>query len=199
MKTMMKTMMTNFHKRVQQSEFEAWLREHIYCEGNSHAPRSQVILTFIRDLRSFISSKGYSFRIDDVSMAKQWARYLFLQQKGLLNKGHVLNKNQESRLEDYTLFCDYFDSENREAFEEMLHQIQDFDPSTSTGCKALAVVFPFAWYYVDINNSSATEIVDEMVDPIDSDEDMERPRRRGPSDPYLIDQANASLKYNRWD
>lgn len=191
-------MMTNFQKRVQQSEFQAWLREHIYFEGNSHAPRSQVLLTFIRDLRSFISSRGYVFRLDEIDMAKQWARYLFLHQRGLLNKGYIL-KNLNGRPEDYTFYCDTFDSENREAFEEMLLKIQDFDSSTYKGCKALAVVFPFAWYYVDINNSSATEIVDEMVDSIDSEEDMERPKRRNPSDPYLADQANAWLKYNRWD
>ena len=191
-------MMSNFHKRVQQSQYEAWLQSHIYYDGMFHATRSQVILTFIRDLREFIASKGYSFRMDDVGMAKQWARYLFLHQTGVLTKKWSI-KNLNGRPEDYMFFCDSFDSENREAFEEMLLKIQDFDPSTYTGCKALAVVFPFAWYYVDVNNSSATEIVDEMVDPFESDEDMERPRRRNPSDPYLVDQANASLKYNRWD
>lgn len=191
-------MILNFHKRIQQTKFEAWLRTSIYYDGMLYAPRSQVILTFIRDLREFVSSRGYSFRIDDVGMAKQWARYLFLHQTAVLNKGWRI-KTLNGRPEDYMLFCDYFDSENREAFEEMLRKIQDFDPSTCIGCKALAVVFPFAWYYIDVNNSSATEIVDEMVDPLESDEDAERPRRRNPSDPYLADQANASLKYNRWD
>ena len=191
-------MISNFQKRIQQTKFEAWLRSNIYYDGMLYAPRSQVILTFIRDLRAFVSSRGYSFQIDDVGMAKQWARYLFLHQTGVLDKGWR-TKTLNGRPEDYMLFCDYFDSENREAFEEMLRKIEDFDPSTYIGCKALAVVFPFAWHYIDVNNSSATEIVDDMVDPLESDEDAERPRRRNPSDPYLADQANASLKYNRWD
>ena len=190
--------MSNFQKRVEQSTFESWLSEHIYYDGMLHAPRSNVILTFIRDLRTLISSKGYAFRMDDVDMAKQWARFLFLHQTRPVYKGRITD-NPNGRPEDFIMFMDIFDSENRGPFEEMLVRIEDFDESTYKGCKALASVFPFAWYYVDINNSSMTEIVDEMLQPIDSDEDSDRPRLKARSDPYLIDQANAASKYNRWD
>ena len=192
-------MIPSFQMRIQQSKFDSWLAEHIYYDnGLHHAPRSNVILNFIRDLRGFITPKGYTFRADDVQIAKDWARFLFLNQTHAVKKGHF-TKNPNGRPEDFTHFCDVFDSENREAFEEMLVQIQDFDPSTFTGCKALAAVFPFAWYYIDVNNSSATEIVDEMMEPSESDEDSDKPKRRVVADPYLIDQANAASKYNRWD
>jgi hypothetical protein len=191
-------MLRSFQNRIQQSAFEDWLAQPIYYDGVAYAPRSTVILTCIRDLRGFISSKGYVFRMDDITMAKGWAQYLFLSQTLSSFKGHF-RKNPLGRQEDYSMYCDLFDSEDREPFEEMLLRIQDFDPSTYQGCKALASVFPFAWYYIDINNSSVTEIVDEMVEPSDSDEDSDRPKTRVQADPYLVDQANAASKYNRWD
>lgn len=190
--------MRSYQNRIQQSAFENWLKEHIYYDGMEYAPRSNVILTFTRDLRRFISSKGYSFRTDEVSMAKEWARFLFLHQT-LSNPKRRFAKNPFARPEDYTMFCDIFDSEDREPFEEMLIRNQDFDPSTFEGCKAIAAVFPFAWYYIDINNSSVTEMVDEMLEGSDSEEEFDRPKARVPSDPYLVDQANAASKYNRWD
>lgn len=191
-------MMRSYQNRIQQTAFENWLAQHIYYDGIECAPRSNVILTFIRDLRTFITSKGYSFRTDEVSMAKEWARFLFLHQTLPTPKRHI-TKNPFARPEDYTMFCDLFDSEDREPFEEMLVRNQDFDPSTFQGCKAIAAVFPFAWYYIDINNSSVTEMVDEMVESSDSEEDSDKPKKRVPSDPYLVDQANATSKYNRWD
>jgi len=191
-------MMPSYQTRIQQSAFENWLAKQIYYDGIDYAPRSNVILTFIRDLRRFISSKGYSFRADEMTMAKEWARYLFLHQTQPSPKRYI-TKNPFARPEDYTMFCDLFDSENREPFEDMLVRNEDFDSSTFNGCKAIAAVFPFAWYYIDIDNSSATGIVDEMVEPSDSEEDTERPKARVHSDPYLVDQANAASKYNRWD
>jgi hypothetical protein len=190
-------MMRNYQERIQQSALETWLNETIYCEGVNYARRSQVILTFIRDLRGFISSKGYAFRMDEVTMAKGWARFLFLNQNRSIFKGHF-QKNPLARPEDTTMFHDIFDSISREPFENMLIEIQDFDPSTSKGCHALAAVFPFAWYYIDINNSSPTEIVDDMLETSDSEED-DKPKTRLQTDPYLVDQANAASKYNRWD
>ena len=191
-------MIRNYQIRLQQSAFENWLAQQIYYDGIEYAPRSNVILNFIRDLRRFISSKGYSFRADEVTMAKEWARFLFFHQT-LPNPKRHITKNPSGRPEDYTMFCDLFDSEDREPFEEMLVQNQDFDPSTFQGCKALAAVFPFAWYYIDIDNSSATGIVDEMIDTSESEEDSDRPKMKKHSDPYLVDQANATSKYNRWD
>jgi hypothetical protein len=131
-------------------------------------------------------------------MAKNWARFLFLTQTEVGFKGHFA-KNPLGRPEDYTMYCDLFDSESREAFEEMLCKIQDFDTSTYKGCRALASVFPFAWYHIDINNSSTTEIVDDMLEGSESEEEPERSRVRKQTDPYLVDQANAASKYNRWD
>lgn len=191
-------MIRSYQNRIQQSAFENWLAEHIYYDGMDYALRSNVILNYIRDLRGFISSKGYSFRTDEVTMAKAWARFLFLHQT-LPSAKRQFAKNPLARPEDYTMFCDLFDSQDREPFEEMLVRIQDFDPSTFQGCKAIAAVFPFAWYYIDINNSSATEMVDEMLEGSDSEEDTDRFKKRAPSDPYLADQANAASKYNRWD
>ncbi len=191
-------MIRSFQNRIQQSTFKAWLEEPIYFDGVDYAPRSNVILTYIRDLRKFISSKGYAFRMDDITMAKGWARYLFLYQTMPSYKGHFA-KNPYGRNEDYSMFCDLFDSEDREPFEDMLIRIEDFDPSTYKGCRALASVFPFAWYYIDVNNSSATEMVDDMLETSDSEEDSDRPKTRSQADPYLVDQANAASKYNRWD
>ncbi len=192
-------MMTAYQNRVQQTAFENWLEQTIYYDGIDYARRSNVILNYIRDLRTFIGSKGYTFRTDEVSMAKAWARFLFLHQTRMIRKGQFA-KNPLGRPEDYTMFCDLFDSEDREPFEEILIRIQDFDPSTYKGCTALAAVFPFAWHYIDVNNSSATEMVDDMLEGSDSEEDGEqRPRVRTQADPYLVDQANAASKYNRWD
>jgi hypothetical protein len=192
-------MMSNFQNRIQQTNFRSWLAEQIYYDGMCYASRSQVILTFIRDLRNFISSKGYSFRADDIQMARAWARYLFLYQTRSTMKGLQFTKNFLGRPEDYTMYCDIFDSEKREPFEEMLVQIQDFDSSTYKGSQAIAAVFPFAWHYIDISNSSATEIVDDMLDGSDSEGEYEKFKPRVRKDPYLVDLANAASKYNRWD
>jgi hypothetical protein len=192
-------MMSAYQNRIQQSAFNTWLDQAIYYDGIAYARRANVILNYIRDLRMFIASKGYAFRTDEVSMAKAWARFLFLHQTRLHYRGNFA-KNPLSRPEDYTMYCDQFDSQDREGFEELLARIEDFDPSTSKGCTALAAIFPFSWYYIDVNNSSATEMVDDMLEGSDGEEDGDmRPKRLAHADPYLVDQANAASKYNRWD
>lgn len=190
--------MLSFARRVRQSKFSAWLREEIYVDGLVTSLRQDAILNTIRQLRRFIQQNGYVFRTDDTTMAKDWAKFLFLLTESPDRKKVYLD-NPDSRREDHDYFLHVINYETWAPFEEWLQRNQDYQPDIRSGRYALHSMIPFAWYYIDINNSSNTQIVDEMVEPSDSEEEDQPVKKRVLVDPYLADQANSASKFNRWD
>ena len=195
-------MISNYNHRVLNTKFSKWLEEDVYIsKGLEYAPRKYAMYWFIQDLREFVKSEGYVFRIDQTDMAHAWARYIFRVQYGLM-KGKKLQANPDDTTEDYDWFCHNFDSVAIEPFVDTWKHADDYIVNRDSEL-ALFNVFQFAWYYINIKASSATRKVDEMYDGNDSDEDG-KPRGRStrngkPRDPYLDDMANAASKYNRWD
>jgi hypothetical protein len=193
--------MMSINARRLESEFSKWLEEEIYVStGIQHYPRKRVILMFIHDLMEMIKQEGYKFRCEEKEMAMSWARYLFRLQRGLMSSCKLAD-NPDARPEDYYMYVYIFDEPRCRSFTNTWKDGDDFY-NDRNGHVALQTAFYLAWYYVDINTSSKTSKVDEMLATSDSEGD-ERPkirRRRGQlSDAYLDDQANAASKYNRWD
>lgn len=193
--------MKSFNQRVQQTKFENWLHTRIYiskgCETNI---RQDAIMDFIDDLRDFVQSKGYAFRQDRITIAKDWARFMFLIQEKSYRFAHFKD-NENAIPEDYQLFNDTFTYEVSKSFLELYEDMEDYTIDSLSGPRILSSVFPFIWYYIDINNSKATRKVDSMMSDSDSDGGNENNTfgRKRNDDPYLADQANASSKFNRWD
>jgi hypothetical protein len=185
----------SYLRRVLNTKFSNWLDEEIYIsKGLEHAPRKYVLWQFIEDLRSFVKSEGYEFRGRENEMVLTWARYIF-RMKNHLRKNITLKRNPDERPEDYDWYCHKFDYENTTSF---INQWKDCDDFEGDG-KLISDAFMLAWYFVDINASSETQKVDEMIGDSDAEEDFPRRRDAKSSDPYLEDQANAASKYNRWD
>lgn len=194
-------MMSSYNRRVLDAKFSGWLEEEVYIsKGYQYAPRKYVIVMFIQDLCDFISSKGYVFRDSVKDIAQDWARCLFRSQNNLM-KNKIIQANPDHSAEDYELYSHRFDSMAVEYFLEKWLNTDDYTrnyPSRSL----LFSAFDFAWYYVNIIASPATQLVDKMFEGSESDEDGQKTRstRNGRVyDPYLEDQANAASKYNRWD
>lgn len=190
----------SYNRRVMNTQFVNWLEEEIYTsKGLAHAPRKNVIWEFIEDLRSYIESGGYVFGVPVKELAQAWARYLFRVQHNL-RKNLVFQRNPDERPEDYDWFCHKFDYENTGGFVNNWAGCDDFSENPSIINDAIML----AWYFVDINASSETQKVDELIGEADSEDEATNTHRRQVKkkpngDPYLEDQANAASKYNRWD
>lgn len=194
--------MISFNQRVLESKFSKWIEEEIYLStGIQHGPRKYVILDFIHDLCELVKAHGYCFRASEKEMAQEWARYLFRCQYDLMKNRHVQANPQETP-EDYDWFCNRFDYTVTEPFIRKWCEADDYTGSYAKQ-EALNNTFLFAWFFIDINASSQTAKVDEMMATSESEDDGKNKNRRGNkskgNDPYLDDQANASSKYNRWD
>lgn len=194
-------MMSSYNRRVLDSKFGEWLEEDVYIsKGVQYAPRKYVVVQFIDELMDFIESKGYVFRVPPKEIAQDWARYLFRSQNNLMKKKDLQNNPDYTR-EDFEWYIHAFDAQ---ATENFLNKWLDTDDYTmNQACRTLLLsAFHFAWYYVNIGASKATEIVDQIFEGSESDEEGKKTRstRNGRvNDPYLEDLANAASKYNRWD
>lgn len=191
--------MSNYTRRVLETEFREWLEEQVYIsKGLEYAPRKYVIHWFIEDLCEFITSQGYTFRPQTKEIAQDWARLLFRTHASM--KVEKLPLNPEHSFEDYDWYFHRFDYEVTEPFLKTWSYTDDYTRNRESE-NLLSSAFHFAWAYINIKASSETQKVDEMMDISDSDEDgsMRVRRSRKPGDPYLEDQANAASKYNRWD
>lgn len=190
----------SYTHRVLNTRFTNWLEDEIYIsKGLVHAPRKYVIMSFVEDLRTYIESGGYAFSVAVKEMSQEWARYLFRIQHNM-RKNLTFQRNPDERAEDYDWFSHKFDYENTMPFVNHWVGCDDFGNNPSI----LQDAFMFAWYFVDINASSETRKVDELIGDSESEEDASNPQRRiakknANGDPYLEDQANATSKYNRWD
>jgi hypothetical protein len=191
--------MSNYTRRVIESQFREWLEEEVYIsKGLEYAPRKYAIYWFIEDLCDFIKAHGYTFRDQVKEIAQDWARFLF-RAHNRLNVGNP-ERNPDHSFEDYDWYFHRFDYPTTESFLKVWNDSDDYTKNTPSEL-LLANAFHFAWSYINIKASSETQKVDEMLEVSDSDEEGQKRRRTGrnPADPYLEDQANAASKYNRWD
>lgn len=183
-------------RRALESKFQTWLNQEVYVSsGVQQLARREAIAEFTADLRAFAESKGYAFRETEQRMANDWARSLFQFQLGAL-KNRRLSENPDGRPEDYDMFCYIFDYETWEPFLLAWQDGDDFIRNPY-GQEALDAVYAFLWYHIDINASSVTKTIDDMLELSDSEGDENRARRI--VDPYLVDQNSSVSKYNRWD
>lgn len=188
----------SYNRRVLNTTFQNWLNEEIYTsKGLTHAPRKYVLWSFIEDLCTYIKSEGYSFGVPEKEIVQAWARYLFQQRN--MRKQLAFKRNPDERPEDYDWYCHKFDFENVSPFVNEWTGCDDFPEDTTI----LFDAFMFAWYFIDINSSSETQKVDELIGDMESDEETtgqkQVVKKKPNGDPYLEDQANAASKYNRWD
>lgn len=194
-------MMTNYIRRVLDTKYGQWLEEEVYIsKGHEYAPRKNVILWFIQELCDFIKSEGYVFRAPLKDIAQSWARALFRSQHDLM-KWRKVGTNPEHTTEDYDMYDHIFDTQRREPFINKWLLTDDYTMNHASR-SLLFSVFDFAWYYINIRASTATQMVDQMWEASESDEEGQKIRttRNGRvNDAYLEDQANAVSKYNRWD
>lgn len=193
--------MSSYNRRMLDSKFGEWLEEDVYIsKGIQYAPRKYVVIQFIDELMDFVKSKGYVFRVPLKEIAQDWARMLFRCQNNLMKNKHI-RANPDHSSEDYDFYSHAFDIQETEAFREKWLNTDDY--VMNHACRSLMFwAFDFAWYYVNIRASKATEVVDQIFEASESDEEGKKTRATRThrvNDPYLEDQANAASKYNRWD
>lgn len=186
-----------FPERVLQTKFNDWLNTPIYTsKGFQVEKRDIAILDFIDDLLEFIQYKGYAFRENRLKIAKDWARFVFLIQQKSFRKIQF-QLNPDAIANDFDIFNDTFTYEVVESFLEKYQFSEVFAPDSLYGPRIVASVFPFIWYYVDVNRSKTIRNMETDSDSDNNEFDYRNKKRS--DDPYLADQANSSSKFNRWD
>lgn len=189
-------MMSSYNRRVLETQFRKWLEEPTYIsKGHEYAPRKYVLYWLVEELCAFIKSNGYVFRSQVKEVAQDWARYVFRAHNNI--KLQPFQLNPEHSFEDYDWYCHRFPYEITEPFIQKWNNTDDYTKN-ATSSMLLYNVFEFAWAHININASSETQKVDEIMELSESDEEGTNRIRRS-RDPYLEDQANAASKYNRWD
>jgi hypothetical protein len=180
-----------YNRKLLQREFERWLEEPVALQNCDLMTREYSIHLFIQDLREFIESKGYAFRVDEKELAKAWARYRFKLYFGLYDGKQIFYKPcPNSHEEDLTMFQDKFDAFVWNKYLENIATWPDFGYDRPDNKKAMFNILNFIWYYIDIDNSKMTAKVDDMFVNSDEDENAgENEWAKAKEDPYLRDQT----------
>lgn len=171
-----------YTRKLLQREFENWLYEPVALNDCNIITRQDSIYMFVDDLMDLIKSKGYQFRASRIVLAKAWARYRFKLYFGLYDGKKVRFLGPpNSKEEDLTLFHDTFNSFLWNKYLDNMSTWPDFGYDGKENSKALFSILSFAWYYIDVRNSSTSANEDDSFDSTDSEkEDQE--------DPYIRDQ-----------
>lgn len=183
-----------YNRKLLQREFERWLEEPVALSNCDIMTRQDSIYEFIYDLKDFVNSKGYSFRVDVKDLARAWARYRFKLYFGLYEgKKLYYNPCPESHEEDLNMFHDTFDGVLWNQYLENISTWPDFGYDRPDNRKAMFSILTFVWYYIDIQGSNKTAMVDDMFASSDDDNEGYSENdavRTNHVDPYIRDQAD---------
>ena len=186
-----------YNRKLLQREFERWLDEPVSVNNYHLMTRQECIYMFIEDLQDFIESKGYKLRLNTKEIAKAWARYRFKLYFGLYDGKQLRYKPcPNSREEDVNMFNDKFDAFIWNKYLENISTWPDFGFDRPDNRKAMFSIHSFIWYYIDIDNSKMTAIVDDMFVSSDDEETKgggENEWRRASEDPYIRDQTENNI------
>lgn len=187
---------SQFQKRVLQTKFEKWLGASVYInEGTDIEKRQYVINELAVDLTNFLRSFGYTVRITSEKLAEHLARFMFKTQI-VPHTELKCKSNPNERPEDYDMYIHHISSESWTQFFDKYNGYSDFDMSNSNGRFIIYSIPSFVWYYVNIDETNMNEQNDDGGEGY-----RNRLKKKSVviNDPYLIDQQNYALKYNRWD
>ena len=169
------------------SDFQVWLDQEVWIEGDTKIPRRECIPAFADDLTEFMRINGYTMDLrwsNGHYIVAKWMYMIHVQEfvtkkyDGKIYYGEVGHRNwQEDFLEyDYIMRFDTISN-----FMERWRLYEDFDPETRIGQRILHELQKLLYPFIDMDNSRNGRIFDD-----DSDNEQEDTHRQK-DDIYLMD------------
>lgn len=165
-----------------QVKWQNWLLQKVEWDKKEWIPRQACIEVFVAEgLAPFIRRNGYEFRCDEYKIGQYIARSMYYYR----TNQHPLNNNYMDEDYDY-----YYFNLNDEKWDSFWNSWSLWEDISEENHKIREIIRHCVWTILDIENSSATDFINNMFYESD-DEDGNNERRRDYSiDPYITDAAN---------